>query len=51
MEKGGELLDEVVKYLTTGEYPIGRDNNNKRSIRRKAKKFKWDMERCFTKTR
>ena len=35
----GELLDGVVHYLTTGEYPTGCPENKKRSIRRKAAKF------------
>ncbi len=38
-EESGELLDDVVKYLTTKAYSENADSNKKRSIRRKAKKF------------
>ncbi len=38
-EESGELLDNVVKYLTTKTYSETADSNKKISIRRKAKKF------------
>lgn len=38
-QEDDQLLAGVVDYLTTGEYPSGCSENQKRSIRRKAEKF------------
>ena len=38
-DKEDQLLEGVVHYISTGEYPSGCSENQKRSIRRKAKKF------------
>ena len=39
IEESGELFDDVVSYLTVGEYPACAKSNQQRTIRRKAKKF------------
>ena len=39
IEESGELFDDVVSYLTIGEYPACAGSNQKRSIWRKVKKF------------
>ena len=38
---------EVFEYISKGEYPIGADDNYRRSLRRKAKNFVVNTERLY----